>query len=145
MLSWRFPISKYSRTSLYIAGHLPHLGTLSNQAIKQPSHHIHHTFQHFQHIFRQSDVAPLASKAISPKSQETLNNTAPTFLSWTFPALRGLSKDSGGRARQLAGQLMRTWNQATPTVIKTLSELGQELAPNGSCVVVWQTRRSIRN
>lgn len=81
-------------------------------------------------------VAPSASKAIAPKSQETLNNTAPTFLSQTFPALRELSKDSGGRARQLAGQLMRTWNQATPTVIKTLSELGQELAPNGSYVVV---------
>ena len=35
----RSPVSKYSRTSLYIAGHLPHL-----KAIKQPSHHIHHTF-----------------------------------------------------------------------------------------------------
>ena len=32
----RFPVSKYSRTSLYIAGHLPHLDTSSNQAIKQP-------------------------------------------------------------------------------------------------------------
>ena len=85
-------------------------------------------------------VAPLASKAIAPKSQETLNNTAPTFLSRTFPALRGLIKDSGGRARQLAGQLMRTWNQATPTVIKTLSELGQELAPNGSYVVVTNAK-----
>lgn len=71
-------------------------------------------------------VAPSASKAIAPKSQETLNKTAPTFLLRTFPALRGLSKDCGGRARQLAGQLMRTWNQATPTVIKTLSELGHE-------------------
>ena len=43
----RFPVSKYSRTSLYIAGHLPHLDTSSNQAIKQPSQHIYHTFQHF--------------------------------------------------------------------------------------------------
>lgn len=84
-------------------------------------------------------VAPSASKAIAPKSQET-HNTAPTFLSRTFPALTGLSKDSGGRARQLAGQLMRTWNQATPTVIKTLSELGQELAPNGSYVVVTNVK-----
>ena len=36
----RSPVSKYSRTSLYIAGHLPHL-----KAIKQPCHHIHHIFQ----------------------------------------------------------------------------------------------------
>ncbi len=85
-------------------------------------------------------VAPSASKAIAPKSQKTLNNIAPTFLSQTFPALRGLSKDSGGRARQLAGQVMSTWNQATPTVIKTLSELGQELAPNGSYVVVTNAK-----
>ena len=41
----RSPVSKYSRTSLYIAGHLPHL-----KAIKQPSHHIHHTFQHGVHL-----------------------------------------------------------------------------------------------
>ena len=27
----RFPVSKYSRTSLYIAGHLPHLDISSNQ------------------------------------------------------------------------------------------------------------------
>ena len=31
----RFPVSKYSRTSLYIAGHLPHLDTSSNQASNQ--------------------------------------------------------------------------------------------------------------
>ena len=36
----RSPVSKYSRTSLYIAGHLPHL-----KVIKQPFHYIHHTFQ----------------------------------------------------------------------------------------------------
>lgn len=84
--------------------------------------------------------APSASKAIASKSQESLSNTALTFLSHTFPALRGLSKDSGSRARQLAGQLMRTWNQATPTVIKTLIELGQELAPNGSYIVVTNAK-----
>ena len=39
----RYPVSKYSRTSLYIAGHFPHLDTWRK---KQPSHHIHHTFQH---------------------------------------------------------------------------------------------------
>lgn len=37
------PVSKYSRRSLYITGHLPHLDT---QVIKQTSHHSHHTFQH---------------------------------------------------------------------------------------------------
>ena len=31
----RFPVSKYSRTSLYIAGHLPHLDTSSNQESNQ--------------------------------------------------------------------------------------------------------------
>ena len=31
----RFPVSKYSRTSLYIAGHLPYLDTLRNQASNQ--------------------------------------------------------------------------------------------------------------
>ena len=36
----RFPVSNYSRTSLYIAGHL--LPPRYNQAINQPSHH---TFQ----------------------------------------------------------------------------------------------------
>ena len=36
----RSPVSKYSRTSLYIAGHLPHL-----KAINQPFHNIYHTFQ----------------------------------------------------------------------------------------------------
>ena len=41
----RSPVSKYSRTSLYIAGHLPHL-----KAIKQPSHHIHHTFQQIKQM-----------------------------------------------------------------------------------------------
>lgn len=82
-------------------------------------------------------MAPSALKAFAPKSQETLNNTAPTFLSRTFPALKGLSKYS---ARQLAGQLTRIWNQPTPTAIKTLSELGQELAPDGSYVVVTNAK-----
>ena len=35
------PVSKYSRTFLYIAGHLPHL-----KAIKQPFYHIYHIFQY---------------------------------------------------------------------------------------------------
>ncbi len=35
--SGRFPVSKYSKTPLYIAGHPPHLDTLSNQVNKQSS------------------------------------------------------------------------------------------------------------
>ena len=62
MLSWtplavrdgRFPVSKYSRAPLYIADYLPHL-----EAIKQPSHHIHHTFQQSKDPDRNSDIQPL--------------------------------------------------------------------------------------
>ncbi len=50
--SGRFPVSKYSRTPLYIAGSSPsprYIKQSSNQAIKQPSHPT------FQQILRQGN------------------------------------------------------------------------------------------
>ena len=82
----RFPVSKYSRTSLYIAGHLPHPDTLSNQAIKQSSHHIYHTFQ--------QKVDDNTYQEAEPRVQQTHSNKLPLTV-WqkrfghiNFPALR---------------------------------------------------------
>ena len=64
----RFPAPKYSRTSLYITGHLPNLDTSRNQEIKQASHH----------TFQQSTRVPSIAYIREPIAREHHS------LSWTL-------------------------------------------------------------